>query len=132
MTQIMIIEDDQTIRDELALLLENEGCQPLPVTDFDSVPVQAAQAHPDLILPDINLPGRDGFALCTRFAEGRPRAGDLCHQPGFRGGRGAGAEPGRRRLHHKALQRSHTAGPDQSSSAPEERRTGSSRRIGAA
>lgn len=34
----MIIEDDPAIRDELALLLENEGCQPLPVIDFDSVP----------------------------------------------------------------------------------------------
>lgn len=65
MTQIMIIEDDPAIRDELALLLENEGYRPLPVTDFDSVPVQAAQAHPDLILLDINLPGRDGFALCA-------------------------------------------------------------------
>lgn len=72
MTQIMIIEDDPAIRDELALLLENEGCQPLPVTDFDSVPVQAAQAHPDLILLDINLPGRDGFSLCTALRKAVP------------------------------------------------------------
>lgn len=72
MTQIMIIEDDLAIRDELAFLLENEGYQPLPVTDFDSVPVQAAQAHPDLILLDINLPGRDGFALCTALRKAVP------------------------------------------------------------
>jgi len=68
----MIIEDDPAIRDELALLLENEGCQPLPVTDFDSVPVQAAQAHPDLILLHINLPGRDGFSLCTALRKAVP------------------------------------------------------------
>ena len=72
MLKIMIIEDDPAIRDELALLLENEGGQPLPVTDFDSVPVQAAQACPDLILLDINLPGRDGFALCTALRKAVP------------------------------------------------------------
>ena len=72
MTQIMIIEDDQAIRDELAPLLENEGYQPIPVTDFDSVPVQAAQAYPDLILLDINLPGRDGFTLCAALRKAVP------------------------------------------------------------
>ena len=72
MTQIMILEDDPSVRDELALLLENEGYQPLPVTDFDRVPVQAAQANPDLILLDINLPGRDGFALCAALRKAVP------------------------------------------------------------
>lgn len=72
MPKIMIIEDDPAIRDELAVLLENEGYQPLPVTDFDSVPVQAAQAYPDLILLDINLPGRDGFTLCTALRKAFP------------------------------------------------------------
>ncbi len=66
MQTIMIIEDDGAIREELALLLENEGYRPLPVTDFDSVPAQAAQTRPDLILLDIGLPGRDGFALCAQ------------------------------------------------------------------
>lgn len=72
MTKIMIIEDDPAIRDELAILLENEGYQPLLATDFDSVLVQAAQAYPDLILLDINLPGRDGFALCTALQKAVP------------------------------------------------------------
>lgn len=67
MQTIMIIEDDGAIREELALLLENEGYRPLPVTDFDSVPAQAAQTRPDLILLDIGLPGRDGFALCAEM-----------------------------------------------------------------
>ncbi len=66
MQTIMIIEDDGAIREELALLLENEGYRPLPVTDFDSAPAQAAQTRPDLILLDIGLPGRDGFALCAQ------------------------------------------------------------------
>lgn len=65
MQQIMIIEDDSAIRDELTLLLENEGYCPLPVTDFTDIAEQAAQSRPDLILLDIGLPGRDGFSLCV-------------------------------------------------------------------
>ena len=65
MSQIMIIEDDPAIREELALLLENEGYTPLQVTEFTNVPEQAAQKRPDLILLDIGLPGRDGFSLCA-------------------------------------------------------------------
>ena len=65
MQKIMIIEDDPPIREELALILENEGYAPLPVTSFTGVPEQAARERPDLILLDIGLPGRDGFSLCA-------------------------------------------------------------------
>lgn len=60
----MIIEDDPAIREELTLLLENEGYSSFPVTDFNDIPVQAVREHPDLILLDIALPGKDGFSLC--------------------------------------------------------------------
>ena len=65
MQKIMIIEDDPAIREELALLLENEGYRPLPVTDYNNIPEQAAKERPDLILLDIGLPGQDGFSLCA-------------------------------------------------------------------
>ena len=65
MQKIMIIEDDPAIREELALLLGNEGYTPLVITEFTDVPNQAAQGHPDLILLDIGLPGKDGFSLCA-------------------------------------------------------------------
>lgn len=65
MFKIMIIEDDPAVREELALLLENEGYMPLVITEFTDVPAQAAQERPDLILLDIGLPGKDGFSLCT-------------------------------------------------------------------
>lgn len=41
MRKITIVEDDPAIREELALLLENEGYQALAVTDFGDVPGQA-------------------------------------------------------------------------------------------
>lgn len=65
MSKIMIIEDEPAVRDELTLLLENEGYQALPVTDFTDIPKQAARYAPDLILLDIGLPGRDGVAVCS-------------------------------------------------------------------
>lgn len=65
MQQIMIIEDDPAIREELTLLLKNEGYYPLPVDDFTDIVGQATQCRPDLILLDIGLPGRDGFSLCA-------------------------------------------------------------------
>lgn len=65
MQKIMIIEDDPAVREELTLLLENEGYAPVPVKDFDNISTQAAQERPDLILLDIGLPARDGFSLCA-------------------------------------------------------------------
>ena len=65
MPKIMIIEDDPTIREELALLLENEGYTTLVIKRFTDLPAQAAQEHPNLILLDIGLPGKDGFSLCA-------------------------------------------------------------------
>ena len=67
MRKIMIVEDDPAIREELALLLENEGYQALAVTDFGDVPGQAGTFGPDLVLLDLGLPGRDGFSLCAEL-----------------------------------------------------------------
>ena len=72
MPQIMIIEDDPAIRDELTLLLKNEGYTPLAITEFTDVPGQAMREHPDLLLLDIGLPGKDGFALCAALQKSIP------------------------------------------------------------
>lgn len=65
MPNIMIVEDDPAIREELALLLGNEGYRAQVVTDFASVPAQVEESKPDLLLLDLGLPGRDGFSLCA-------------------------------------------------------------------
>ena len=72
MQRIMIIEDDPAIREELALLLENEGYMPLVITRFADMPEQAAAERPDLILLDIGLPGKDGFSLCAALRKAVP------------------------------------------------------------
>ncbi len=72
MQKIMIIEDAPAVREELALLLENEGYLPLAVTDYTEIPKQAQREHPDLILLDIGLPGQDGFSLCAALRKALP------------------------------------------------------------
>lgn len=67
MQKIMIVEDDPVIREELSILLKNEGYCPLPVTDFTDISKQAVQNSPDLILLDIGLPGQDGYAVCMEL-----------------------------------------------------------------
>lgn len=65
MQKIMIIEDDPVIRNELAFLLGNEGYEVKPLTIFTEVSYQVQRFAPDLILLDLGLPGRDGFAVCA-------------------------------------------------------------------
>ncbi len=65
MPDIMIVEDDPAIREELGLLLVNEGYQVTAVTHFADVSGQVQRAAPDLVLLDLGLPGRDGLALCA-------------------------------------------------------------------
>lgn len=67
MPRIMIIEDEPAVRDELALLLKNEGYQPIPVTAFENILTQVSESTPDLVLLDSGLPGQDGLSLCAEL-----------------------------------------------------------------
>ncbi len=67
MQKIMIIEDDPLIREELSLLLENEGYRVVSITDFTDMTGQIRDCTPDLVLLDLGLPGRDGLALCAQI-----------------------------------------------------------------
>lgn len=67
MQKIMIIEDDPLIREELSLLLENEGYEVVSVTRFTQIPERIRDCAPDLVLLDLGLPGQDGLTLCARI-----------------------------------------------------------------
>lgn len=57
MKRILIKEDDQAVYNELALLLLNNGYQPV------------LEEPCDLVLMDINLPGESGFSLCRKIRQ---------------------------------------------------------------
>ena len=67
MKRIMIIEDEPALRDELSVLLQNAGYEPITVTDYDNVSEQMKSANSDLILLDINLPNVNGETLLQDF-----------------------------------------------------------------
>lgn len=63
--RIMIIEDDAVIREELKTLLCGNGYEVQCVTDFGDPVGEVKRWQPHLILLDINLPGENGFRLCS-------------------------------------------------------------------
>lgn len=60
---ILIIEDEERIREELQEYVGNMGYRVDAVTDFQRVLPSVQEANPDLILLDINLPYIDGYTL---------------------------------------------------------------------
>ncbi len=64
---ILIIEDDEVIREELVQFLENAGYGIL-APDLDrNIMNTIRNLNTDLILLDINLPDQDGFSLCRQI-----------------------------------------------------------------
>lgn len=63
MEKILIVEDDETLRDELSNLLSNSGYEVLVLTDFKNSKEAIIKLSPDLILLDINIPYLNGEIL---------------------------------------------------------------------
>ena len=62
--RIFIIEDDPSLRDECARLLELSGYEAQGCTDFSRAADEAVAADPACVLLDLKLPGADGLAIC--------------------------------------------------------------------
>ena len=65
--KILIIEDAETIRKELAAFLKNYGYEVEAPDDFQHVMKYASQDDVHLILLDINLPVYDGYYICREI-----------------------------------------------------------------
>ena len=63
----MLFRSEPALRDELSVLLQNAGYEPIAVTDYDNVSEQMKVADADLILLDINLPNVNGETLLQDF-----------------------------------------------------------------
>ena len=64
MNTIVIVEDDPYLREELEHALSREGYRAVSVSSFEEPEKEILESGPDLILLDVNLPGRSGFELC--------------------------------------------------------------------
>ncbi|KXB33007.1 response regulator transcription factor [Atopobium deltae] len=64
MAHLFVVEDDNTMCDQLCCLLRNAGHSVEIPTSFEKIAQQVMSAQPDILLLDLGLPGVDGqFAL---------------------------------------------------------------------
>lgn len=67
MQKILIIEDDEKLRNELEIFLNNNGYKADSLKTFDNTINDILENNPALILLDINLPGADGEYICKEI-----------------------------------------------------------------
>ena len=60
MKRILILEDDESIRDEIVILLNTSGYIAETMQKFDNSVEDILKASPDMVLLDINLPIKNG------------------------------------------------------------------------
>jgi two-component system response regulator ResD len=73
-TGILIADDDPQVVELVQAYLEKEGFAVLVAADGDEAFDLASQRQPDLVVLDIMLPKRDGWAVCRRLREGSATA----------------------------------------------------------
>ena len=69
MKTVLIADDHVVMRRTLTLFLENKKYDVVSAVDRGDAVVQAVQAHrPDLLILDLNMPGRGGLDVLSDFA----------------------------------------------------------------
>jgi len=67
--QILIVEDELVTRNALKNIFQAEGYQVLEATDGDEMHDALSQNDIDLVIMDINLPGKNGLLLARELRE---------------------------------------------------------------
>ncbi len=67
MKKILIIEDDEVIREELQNFLIKYGYEVKAPIDLNNIIEYVENEHANLILLDINLPLYDGYYICREI-----------------------------------------------------------------
>ena len=73
---ILVVDDEASIAFALEHLMKAEGYDVTVARDGDMAISEATARHPDLILLDISLPGRDGYDVCQTL-RAEPRNHDV-------------------------------------------------------
>ena len=66
-TRILVVDDDQRLRELLVRYLGGEGYEVKAVPDAAGMDKQLARERYDLVVLDLMLPGEDGLAICRRL-----------------------------------------------------------------
>ena len=65
MIKILIVDDEQSIRDLAQMILEDRGYQVITTENGSEAIEEFQLEQPDLVLLDIRMPGMNGFEVCT-------------------------------------------------------------------
>ena len=66
-TRLLVVDDDQRLRDLLVRYLGGQGFEVKAVPDAAAMDKQLARERYDLLVLDLMLPGEDGLAVCRRL-----------------------------------------------------------------
>jgi CheY-like chemotaxis protein len=69
MARVLVVDDDLACRVLAALLLEHAGHSPTAVATVERALERLADAKVDLVLTDLNMPGRSGIDLLLLMRE---------------------------------------------------------------
>lgn len=69
MARILLIDDDRTLLDGLAMSFEDAGHEVQTAPDGARGWAIATDTDPALVVSDVNMPGMDGFTLCRKLRE---------------------------------------------------------------
>jgi DNA-binding response OmpR family regulator len=67
MQTILVIDDDESLRDTIGVLLEQEGFRAILIADGRAGYEKALLSKPDLLLVDLRLPGMTGIEICKQI-----------------------------------------------------------------
>lgn len=67
MEKILIVEDDEKLRNELEIFLNNNGYLSETLKTFNNTLKDILKINPELLLLDINLPNADGEYICKEI-----------------------------------------------------------------
>ncbi len=71
--KILLIDDDEWIRDSLNLFFESEGCHITVLETAEEGMEELKEQAYDIIIADYRLPGMDGLELLKRINESYPK-----------------------------------------------------------
>src|SRR5579872_4369196 len=71
MQTILVIDDDESLRDTIGVMLEQEGFRAVLSGDGKAGFDKAVTSKPDLVLVDLRLPGMSGIEICKQLRAAR-------------------------------------------------------------
>ncbi len=75
-SRILMVDDDQVLVEATKLVLESRDYQVLVAYDGESGLAKATAEKPDLIILDVIMPDKDGFAVCEEL-KANPELADI-------------------------------------------------------